>query len=71
MEMKKDSNKWYQKVVDYLKKRGEKINFCIEPTNPKRLGEMIKIGRRGSLTAELEIFGILKGKHFLISQIIH
>ena len=49
-----------KKVVDYLKKRGEKINFCIvgEPTNPKRLGEMIKIGRRGSLTAELEIFGI-------------
>ena len=48
-----------KKVVDYLKKRGEKINFCIvgEPTNPKRLGEMIKIGRRGSLTAELEIFG--------------
>tara|TARA_Y100000817_G_scaffold121105_1_gene94855 strand:- start:5 stop:1162 length:1158 start_codon:yes stop_codon:yes gene_type:complete len=48
-----------KKVVDYLKKRGEKINFCIvgEPTNPKRLGEMIKIGRRGSLTAKLEIFG--------------
>ena len=48
-----------KKVVDYLKKRGEKINFCIvgEPTNPKRLGEMIKIGRRGSLSAELEIFG--------------
>ncbi len=48
-----------KKVVDFLKKKGEKINFCIvgEPTNPKRLGEMIKIGRRGSLTAELEIFG--------------
>ena len=48
-----------KKVVDYLKKKKEKINFCIvgEPTNPKKLGEMIKIGRRGSLTAELEIFG--------------
>tara|TARA_B100001540_G_scaffold315495_1_gene342892 strand:- start:2553 stop:3392 length:840 start_codon:yes stop_codon:yes gene_type:complete len=48
-----------KKVVDYLKKRKEKINFCIvgEPTNPKKLGEMIKIGRRGSLSAELEIFG--------------
>tara|TARA_B100001057_G_scaffold457916_1_gene506631 strand:- start:357 stop:1514 length:1158 start_codon:yes stop_codon:yes gene_type:complete len=47
-------------VVEYLKKKGEKINFCIvgEPTNPKRLGEMIKIGRRGSLTAKLEIFGM-------------
>ncbi len=48
-----------KKVVDYLKKKKEKINFCIvgEPTNPKKLGEMIKIGRRGSLTGEMEIFG--------------
>ena len=48
-----------KKVVDYLKKRGEKINFCIvgEPTNPKKLGEMIKIGRRGSLSGTLEITG--------------
>ena len=48
-----------KKVVDYLKKRNEKINFCIvgEPTNPKKLGEMIKIGRRGSLSAKLEIVG--------------
>ncbi len=48
-----------KKVVEYLKKKKEKIDFCIvgEPTNPKKLGEMIKIGRRGSLTAELEIFG--------------
>ena len=49
-----------KKVVEYLKKRKEKINFCIvgEPTNPKRLGEMIKIGRRGSLTGKIEISGI-------------
>ena len=48
-----------KKVVEFLKKKREKINFCIvgEPTNPKKLGEMIKIGRRGSLTGELEIFG--------------
>ena len=48
-----------KKVVEYLKKI-EKINFCIvgEPTNPKRLGEMIKIGRRGSLTGKIEISGI-------------
>ena len=34
-----------KKVVDYLKKRNEKINFCLvgEPTNPNKLGEMIKI----------------------------
>ena len=49
-----------KKVVDYLKKRKEKINFCLvgEPTNPNKLGEMIKIGRRGSLTGKLAINGI-------------
>ena len=48
-----------KKVVEYLKKKREKIDFCIvgEPTNPKKLGEMIKIGRRGSLSAQLEVFG--------------
>ena len=48
-----------KKVVDYLKKRREKINFCLvgEPTNPKKLGEMIKIGRRGSLSCKLEVSG--------------
>ena len=48
-----------KKVVQYLKKEREKINFCLvgEPTNPNKLGEMIKIGRRGSLTGKLKIFG--------------
>ena len=48
-----------KKVVEYLIKKKEKINFCIvgEPTNPKRLGEMIKIGRRGSISGTLEIYG--------------
>ena len=49
-----------KKVVDYLKKKKEKINFCLvgEPTNPNKLGEMIKIGRRGSLTGKLTIHGV-------------
>ena len=49
-----------KKVVEYLKKKKEKINFCLvgEPTNPNKLGEMIKIGRRGSLTGKLTIFGL-------------
>ena len=49
-----------KKVVKYLKKKKEKINFCLvgEPTNPNRLGEMIKIGRRGSLTGKLTILGV-------------
>ncbi len=49
-----------KKVVEYLKKKKEKINFCLvgEPTNPNKLGEMIKIGRRGSLTGNLAVFGL-------------
>ena len=49
-----------KKVVDYLKKKKEKIDFCLvgEPTNPNKLGEMIKIGRRGSMTGKLTIVGI-------------
>ena len=49
-----------KKVVEYLKKKKEKIDFCLvgEPTNPNKLGEMIKIGRRGSLTGKLSIIGI-------------
>ena len=48
-----------KKVVEYLKKRKEKINFCLvgEPTNPNKLGEMIKIGRRGSLTGKIKVIG--------------
>ena len=48
-----------KRVVKYLKRKREKINFCIvgEPTNPNKLGEMIKIGRRGSLTGRLTIIG--------------
>ena len=49
-----------KKVVEFLRKKKEKINFCLvgEPTNPNVLGEMIKIGRRGSLTGKLVIFGL-------------
>ena len=48
-----------KKMVDYLKKKKEKIDFCIvgEPTNPNKIGEMIKIGRRGSITGRLTIVG--------------
>ena len=48
-----------KKVIEYLRKKKEKINFCIvgEPTNPNKLGEMIKIGRRGSITGRLTVIG--------------
>ena len=49
-----------KKVVDYLRKKKEKIDFCLvgEPTNPNKLGEMAKIGRRGSMTGRLTIIGV-------------
>ncbi len=49
-----------KKVVDYLKKKKERIDFCLvgEPTNPNKLGEMIKIGRRGSMNGRLSIIGV-------------
>ncbi len=49
-----------KKVVEYLKKKREKIDFCLvgEPTNPSKLGEMIKIGRRGSMNGRLTITGM-------------
>jgi len=49
-----------KRVVEYLKRKREKINFCLvgEPTNPNKLGEMIKIGRRGSITGRLTVIGV-------------
>jgi len=48
-----------KRVVKYLKRKREKINFCLvgEPTNQNKLGEMIKIGRRGSITGRLTVIG--------------
>jgi len=48
-----------KKVVEYLKKKNEKIDFCLvgEPTNQNKLGEMMKIGRRGSITGYLVVNG--------------
>ncbi|MCW5751645.1 MAG: succinyl-diaminopimelate desuccinylase [Alphaproteobacteria bacterium] len=47
------------KVLDWLAARGERLDACLvgEPTNPTRLGEMVKIGRRGSLTGRLRVLG--------------
>ncbi|WP_127088461.1 succinyl-diaminopimelate desuccinylase [Aquabacter cavernae] len=47
------------KVVDWLKARGERLDHCIlgEPTNPNALGDMVKIGRRGSLSGTVTVTG--------------
>ena len=48
------------KVVDYLEKKGEKITWCLvgEPTSDNCLGDVIKIGRRGSVSAKINVIGI-------------
>jgi succinyl-diaminopimelate desuccinylase len=49
-----------KKLLGWLKERGVGLDACVvgEPTNPTRLGEMIKIGRRGSLTGWLTVPGV-------------
>jgi succinyl-diaminopimelate desuccinylase len=48
------------KVVEALKSRGEKPDYCVvgEPTCVSRLGDMIKNGRRGSLSGILVVKGV-------------
>ena len=49
-----------RKVLDWLGERGERLDHCLvgEPTNPEALGDMVKIGRRGSLTGTLVVHGV-------------
>lgn len=49
-----------RKLLRWLEDKGEKLDLCIvgEPTNPNEMGEMIKIGRRGSLNGWLTVRGI-------------
>ena len=49
-----------KRVVEALKARGETIDWCIvgEPSSGQRVGDTIKIGRRGSLSGRLTVHGI-------------
>lgn len=48
------------KLLDWAAARGERWDACLvgEPTNPDRLGDMIKIGRRGSLSGRITVHGV-------------
>ncbi|MDP3242453.1 MAG: succinyl-diaminopimelate desuccinylase [Reyranella sp.] len=48
------------KMLQRLAERGETIDACIvgEPTSSKRFGDMMKIGRRGSMTVDLVVRGV-------------
>ena len=47
------------RVVELLRQRGERLDYCIvgEPSSVERLGDMIKNGRRGSLSGRLTVRG--------------
>lgn len=47
-------------LLDHMEQTGEKMTVCLvgEPTCPNEMGEMIKIGRRGSLTAWFTVTGV-------------
>ncbi len=49
-----------KRVVEALKARGEKIDWCIvgEPSSEHRAGDTIKIGRRGSFSGRLSVYGV-------------
>ena len=49
-----------KKVVETLRERGQKIDWCIvgEPSSENELGDTIKIGRRGSLSGRLTVHGV-------------
>jgi len=48
------------KMLDWLQAQGERLDACVvgEPTNARELGDMIKVGRRGSMTGHLTVHGI-------------
>jgi succinyl-diaminopimelate desuccinylase len=47
-------------LLDWMERRGERMAVCLvgEPTSSERLGDTVKIGRRGSLTAHLTVTGV-------------
>jgi succinyl-diaminopimelate desuccinylase len=49
-----------RRVMEVLEARGEKITWCIvgEPTSTDHLGDVVKIGRRGSLSGKLTVHGV-------------
>lgn len=48
-----------KKMLAWLKARGETLDDCLvgEPTSALRVGDMVKIGRRGSMNASIDVYG--------------
>jgi succinyl-diaminopimelate desuccinylase len=60
-----------RKVLQWLQQHDEKITACLvgEPTNPQQVGEMVKVGRRGSLNGTITVFG--KSGHAAYPELAH
>jgi succinyl-diaminopimelate desuccinylase len=49
-----------RRVADALRERGQRIDWCItgEPSSKERLGDLLRVGRRGTLSATLTVRGV-------------
>jgi succinyl-diaminopimelate desuccinylase len=49
-----------RRVVDYFRQTGERIDWCVvgEPSAKEKLGDLIRVGRRGSLSGTLAVHGV-------------
>lgn len=48
------------RVVDWLRERGQRLDYCVigEPSSVRKTGDMVKVGRRGSLSGKLLVNGV-------------
>jgi succinyl-diaminopimelate desuccinylase len=49
-----------RRVVEEFKRRGQRIDYCVvgEPSSSQRLGDIVRVGRRGSLSGHLRVRGV-------------
>jgi succinyl-diaminopimelate desuccinylase len=49
-----------KRVADEFRRRGQRIDWCVtgEPSSRERLGDIVRVGRRGSLSAKLTVRGV-------------
>lgn len=55
-----DATNGTKKMLEWMKENNKKMSACLvgEPTNPTKLGEEVKIGRRGSVSFSLKVIGV-------------
>ena len=52
-----------RRVAEHFKSTGQKIDYCItgEPSSMQQLGDLVRVGRRGTLSATLSVEGVQAG----------